>query len=207
MTLTLHLVRHGQTVYNTQHRFQGWCDSPLTAEGLEGVRATAAALADVPFHAAYASPLGRCVATAAEILEHHGSLALATDPDLRELSFGTHEAELEAPFWDRHSPADFWRSVFDGTHPGLPGGESARAFQERVARAFTRIAQAHPDGDVLVVAHGALLRMHLTLTEIASGLAPTVTPLANASVSRIVVDGDGARVVSVGEVPERALAR
>ncbi|WP_062378106.1 histidine phosphatase family protein [Demequina pelophila] len=205
MPLTLHLVRHGRTVYNTEHRFQGWCDSPITSFGLEGVRETAAALADVPFVAAYASPLGRTVATAREILRFHPGLRLVTDADLRELNFGELEGALEAPFWAEHDHHEFWTAMIDGSHPGLPGGESSQEFRTRAARAFDRIAAAHPDGDVLVVAHGALLRMHLTLTELASGVTPTATPLANASVSRIVIDNGAARVAAVGEVPEPAL--
>src|SRR5665647_3290263 len=39
VSLTLYLVRHGETVYNVERRLQGWCDSPLTPDGAAGVRA------------------------------------------------------------------------------------------------------------------------------------------------------------------------
>lgn len=127
MPLTLTLVRHGRTVYNTEGLLQGWCDSPLTPSGLEGVRVTAAHLADRRFVAAYASPLGRTVTTAGEILAHHPDVPLLTDPDLREYSFGELEATPEVDLWSRVDPFEMFPAVLAGTFPGLPGARSPRA--------------------------------------------------------------------------------
>ena len=41
---TLYLMRHGETMFNAQHRIQGWCDSPLTGRGIEQARAMGAKL-------------------------------------------------------------------------------------------------------------------------------------------------------------------
>ena len=35
MKKTLYLMRHGQTLFNLQHKIQGWCDSPLTELGIK----------------------------------------------------------------------------------------------------------------------------------------------------------------------------
>ena len=35
MKKTLYLMRHGQTLFNLQHKIQGWCDAPLTQLGIE----------------------------------------------------------------------------------------------------------------------------------------------------------------------------
>lgn len=194
MALTLTLVRHGRTVYNTEGLLQGWCDSPLTASGLEGVRVTAEHLSDRTFVAAYASPLGRTVATAGEILVHHPDVALVTDPDLREYGFGDYEATPETDLWSRIDPFEMFPAVLDGTFPGLPGGEDSPSYLRRVRSAFDRIEQAHPDGEVLVVSHGVTLLAYLT--SIVSG---PIVPLANASVSTVQVHPDGTReVVSFG---------
>ncbi|MDN4482097.1 histidine phosphatase family protein [Demequina lignilytica] len=201
MTLTLHLVRHGRTVYNTEHLLQGWCDSPLTSEGLDGVRATAEALAGVPFVAAYASPLGRTVATAQEILTHHDGLDLTLLDGLKEFSFGDHEKAPEEEFWSEHSPDAVFGAVFDGTFPGFPGGESGAAFMERTRQAFARITADNPDGDVLVVSHGVTLLTHLARVSMAAGQGPLTTPLPNASVSEITVSGGRARVRRVASDP------
>lgn len=201
LTLTLHLVRHGRTVYNTQHLLQGWCDSPLTEEGLAGVRATAAALADVPFVAAYASPLGRTVATASEILAHHSGVPLVELDGLKEFSFGDHEMAPEREFWAEHSPDAVFGAVFDGTFPGFPGGESGAAFMARTQAAFDQIEAAHPHGEVLVVSHGVTLLTHLARVSVAAGQGPLTTPLPNASVSQVVISGGRARVRSVASDP------
>ena len=95
-TLTLTLVRHGRTYLNQRRLLQGWSDSPLTRAGRDGVRATAAHLAQRPFVAAYSSPSGRAVATAVEILRHHDGVRLRTDPDLREYHFGHYERRHES---------------------------------------------------------------------------------------------------------------
>ena len=34
MKKTLYLMRHGQTLFNLQHKIQGWCDAPLTPLGI-----------------------------------------------------------------------------------------------------------------------------------------------------------------------------
>ncbi len=192
MALTLYLVRHGRTVYNDEHRLQGWCDSPLTDDGAVGVAATAYHLRARSFAAAYASPSGRTVATADTILTHHPGTVLTTDDDLREYSFGDFES---APEEDLHAHIDPWEmfaGVFDGTYAGLPGGESAATYLRRVRAGFTRIEEAHRgDSEVLVVSHGVTLAAYLTMI----GAAPT-HPLPNASVSTVEIGADGGRRVT-----------
>lgn len=191
MTLTLTLVRHGQTYLNARRLLQGWSDSPLTRTGRAGVRITAGHLADHTFTGAYSSPSGRAIATATEILRHHDDLRLRTDKDLRELHFGQyerrpeHELDALAP-WHELVP-----SMLDGTHPGLPGGESGGAYMARVRVAFERIVEAHPTGHVLVVGHGLTLGAWLATVDPDLGLVA----LPNASVSTVQVDPDGARRV------------
>lgn len=65
MKKRLYLVRHGQTMFNRQHRIQGWCDSPLTETG----KSQALAVKDwftekgIRFDAAYSSTSERCCDT------------------------------------------------------------------------------------------------------------------------------------------------
>lgn len=186
MTLTLTLVRHGRTHFNARRILQGHSDSPLTRDGREGVRRTAAHLAAVPFTAAWSSPSGRAVATAVEILRHHPDLRLRTDRDLREYHFGTYERRPESAL-DAVVPwSDLVRDVLAGTHPGLPGGEPADGFMRRTRDAFARIADTHPDGHALVVGHGLALGAWLAT------IAPVgLVPLPNASVTTVEVEPDG----------------
>ena len=66
--LKLYIVRHGQTEWNVQEKFQGQLNSPLTEEGKVKIRKTATELADIEFEAVYTSKLGRTVGTAEIIL-------------------------------------------------------------------------------------------------------------------------------------------
>lgn len=157
------LVRHGRTAWNARGIWQGWQDVPLDDVGRAEARALAAALRDVPFDAAYTSPLARARETAAAVLADRRLVPLALD-GLRELSYGALEglepaarrarwAELEARW-----AADPWAVTF-------PGGESLDALAARAAAAWERIVAAHPGETVLVVGHGHLNRVLLLHAE------------------------------------------
>lgn len=96
-TLNLYLVRHGQTEYNAAGIVQGWCDSPLTAEGKAGAAQTgnAIAQAQIRFAAAYCSTSPRTAATAQIILQHAQQPHTTPTPldDLREYHFGSFEQQ------------------------------------------------------------------------------------------------------------------
>lgn len=193
MTLTMTLVRHGRTHFNARRILQGRCDSPLTRDGRAGVRTTARHLAATPFTAAWASPSGRAVATAVELLRHHEDVPLRTDTGLLEYAFGVYEQKPERVLDEVVAWSDLVTDVLAGRHPGLPGGESGADFMDRTRDVFARIAAAHPAGHVLVVGHGLALGAYLaTVDDIG------LVPLPNASVSTVEVDPDGTtRLTSV----------
>jgi probable phosphoglycerate mutase len=186
MTLTMTLVRHGRTYLNMRRVLQGRNDSPLTRAGREGVRITARHLAARPFTAAWASPSGRAVTSAVEILRHHPEVRLRTDRDLLEYAFGTYEGRPEHVLEEVAPWHELVRDVLGGTHPGLPRGESGAEFMGRTRRVFARIADEHPGEHVLVVGHGLTLGAYLA-TVTGAGLVP----LPNASVTTVEVDPDG----------------
>lgn len=61
--VTFYVVRHGQTLFNVMGKVQGWCDTPLTDEGVRAAEALGRGLADVDFAAAFSSDSGRAVQT------------------------------------------------------------------------------------------------------------------------------------------------
>lgn len=193
MTLTMTLVRHGRTHFNARRILQGRCDSPLTRDGRAGVRTTARHLAGTPFTAAWASPSGRAVATAVELLRHHPDVPLRTDTGLLEYSFGIYEQKPERVLDEVVAWPELVTDVLAGTHPGLPGGEPGADFMDRTRDVFARIADTHRDGHVLVVGHGLALGAYLaTVDEVG------LVPLPNASVSTVEVEPDGtARITAL----------
>ena len=152
---TLLLVRHGETDWNRDRRWQGHADLPLNDDGRRQAHALADELADEPLDAIYSSDLARAYDTARVVAERKG-LGVVVDPDLREIDIGAWEGltsdEVEAQW-----PGDLarWRA---GEAALGRGGETHDELRERILRAAGRIAAAHPGERVLVVSHGGALR-------------------------------------------------
>ena len=53
----IYIVRHGQTYINRYDKMQGWCDTPLTDEGIQGAKDAGKALSEVPFDIAISSSI------------------------------------------------------------------------------------------------------------------------------------------------------
>jgi broad specificity phosphatase PhoE len=84
----IHLVRHGETEWNRELRWQGHSDPPLNERGRDQARSLAAALARRPFTAVYSSDLRRASETA-EIVAAPLGLAVHVDSRLREIDVGS----------------------------------------------------------------------------------------------------------------------
>jgi broad specificity phosphatase PhoE len=155
--VTLYLVRHGETAWNAEHRFQGLMDVPLSERGVRQAQALATWLAAQPIHfsAIYASDLARASETAA-IVGHALGLAPQLSPLLREIDTGAwsglNSAEIEEGFPDGLRR---WREEVMSFR--MPDGESVPEVQERVMRAVHGIAAAHRGEAVIVVGHGVAL--------------------------------------------------
>lgn len=153
------LVRHGETEWNLERRFQGRFDSPLTARGVAQAHAIGRLLATLREAAAaplVASPQGRARRTAEIIRAELGDAgALRVDERLREHSIGSWDGltygEVEA-----RCPGVF---AGDGRHDWYfraPDGESYAALAGRVAEWLDEQDEAAP---VIVVAHGLVSRV------------------------------------------------
>lgn len=157
--MELYIVRHGETVWNKIHRFQGRTDIELTEYGRELARITGEALKDTPIDRIYVSPLHRAQETAA-LLRCGRDIPTITDERLLEMCFGEMEGmNTEEVLHDESNP---FHHLF--THPELfrsaRGGESfeqvcgrAREFLQQV---IEPLAAAHTCDRVMIVGHGAL---------------------------------------------------
>jgi broad specificity phosphatase PhoE len=161
MSGSLLLVRHGETEWNLQRRFQGRLDSPLTENGIAQAHAIGRLCASLPNAALariVASPLGRARRTAEIIVEHLSDAPeLALDERLRELSIGS---------WDGLTYRDIaMRSpkIFDGDgrhewYFRAPGGEPYEDFATRLGEWLTETEAL--DALLLVaVTHGIVSRV------------------------------------------------
>lgn len=143
----LALVRHGATEWSQDGRHTGRTDLPLLESGSERARALGPALAGFQFARVLSSPLRRARQTA-ELAGFGARLEVA--PGLAEWDYGDYEGLTSDQIW-KERPG--WRLWTDGA----PGGESPEQVAARADRLIADAVQA--GGDVLLFAHGHILRM------------------------------------------------
>jgi Fructose-2,6-bisphosphatase len=150
------LVRHGETEWNRQKRFQGQMDIPLNSTGEEQGRKTAEFLAEVPINRAFSSPLLRPKQTAMLILQKHPAVPLELMPELQEISHGLWEGKLEAEVQLDYSQAlSDWQTRPETVQ--MPQGENLDQVWARVAQGWQSILAMTNAGETsLVVAHDAV---------------------------------------------------
>ena len=175
------LIRHGETVWNREHRMQGQQDSPLTEVGVRQARRLGQRFRDEAFGALYSSDLGRAHQTAKSVADAK-RCEIIIDPRLRERHFGVFEG-LTGGEIERGYPQEFLRFSSRDPAYAVPGGESALQFRERCIACLTELAERHPGGRILVVTHGLVLDMLYRAANALTLEQPRPVPLLNASLN------------------------
>ncbi len=152
------MVRHGETEWSRDLRHTGRTDVPLTERGRRDARAVGALLADRDIALALCSPLSRARETAQLALGEVPRL----DERLMEWDYGEVEGRTTAEFRLTHPGWTVWRD-------GCPGGETVEDVAARADAVLADVAPVLDRGDVLLIAHGHLLRI---LVARRLGLAP-----------------------------------
>lgn len=158
--IRLLLVRHGETEWNRQQRFQGQIDVPLNDNGRHQGQQVANFLQTIKIDQAVSSPMLRPKETAEMILQHHPDVSLTLDDGLREISHGRWEGKLESEI-EAEFPGELERWQTVPAVVQMPDGENLQQVWERVIASWNAIvAKADESTDkpltVLVVAHDAV---------------------------------------------------
>ncbi len=152
--LRIILLRHGETTWNIEGRYQGQEDTPLSERGIAQGKAAALALKDIHIDRAISSPLSRSYDTCRFAADYH-HLPVTKDPRLTEISHGLwegiHADEIKAKY-----PKEFhlWH-----THPEqvqMPEGENLEDVRKRSREAFDEYAAKYDGETILVAAHDAV---------------------------------------------------
>ena len=159
------LVRHGQTDWNQEGRYQGQSDVPLNEAGRAQARRLAKELKEYPFVAVYSSDLMRARETAG-IIAATLNRPVTLETRLREINQGGWEGELVENIMAGYGEAWKQRKV-DPASFRPPGGETVAEVARRVYAALDHIARLHPGATVLIVSHGlvmatAICKVHAT---------------------------------------------
>lgn len=142
------------------------------------------------------SDLIRAVATADAI--ETGRTRLAHDPDLREINFGDWEMQNFDTIEDQEKLQRFW------DEPGLvsaPSGESWNDVVERVNRGIARVIDAHPDQDIIAVAHMGAILTQVQEAERSSAYEAFAQKIDNLSVTELCLESDGWKAVRINHCP------
>ena len=153
------LVRHGETQWNKESRFQGIRDIPLNENGKAQGAKAGEFLKDAPIDFAVSSSMSRPKETAEIILQHHPDVKLETTSELVEICHGEWEGMLEAEI-EANFPGMLqeWKDAPETVQ--MPDGENLQQVWDRAVAAWGKIVEQYSNSDSprtgIVVAHDAI---------------------------------------------------
>ena len=191
------LIRHGETDWNRELRFQGQIDVPLNDTGFEQARRVAERLDGESVQQLISSDLLRTRQTAQAPSSRLG-LAPVMDAGLREQAFGVVDG-MRSDDIQQQFPHEWARwTAFDADY-AFSGGESTRVFHTRVMATLQRLALACEGQRLVVVTHGGVLDM---VYRSAMGLplsGPRQSVIPNGGISRVRIQGAETEIISWAE--------
>lgn len=199
MTLsTLYLVRHGETAWNAEHRWQGHIDIPLMETGIAQARRLAEHLRSTPIAAIYSSDLQRARMTADIIAEAQG-IAAQPDERWREMNTGkfqglTHDEIVSNYADDLRLLNENWLDHI------VEGGESRRMMRVRLLAALDDVLANTQGEAALVVSHGGSIRL-LLRTLFPDHPDAQHKPIENTSLTTLNYDGSVWTLHAMSETP------
>lgn len=145
MKKIVYLMRHGQTLFNLQHKIQGWCDSPLTETGIRQAEIASRYFDErgIVFDHAYSSTSERASDTL-EIVTH-GKMPYTRLKGLKEWNFGAFEGKDEC-LNPKLPYGDFFKAY---------GGDTEEELRRRMTDTVKEIMEQGDHKSVLIVSHGA----------------------------------------------------
>ncbi len=176
------LIRHGETAWNAEKRFQGHLDIPLSPSGVGQAFRLAQRLArsGFAFTSLFSSDLRRARETA-EPLSAVLGLPVKTTPLLREIDVGAL-AGLTRQEAEAHYPEFFRKAWEEPWYTSRPGGES----MADVARRLQTFLESLPAGRHLVLTHGGVVRAALKLALNLEGDSWRRFHIPNTSITRLL---------------------
>lgn len=185
---TFYIVRHGETVWNTEGIIQGHTDSPLTKIGEQQAKNIGEKFKDLHFDEVYSSDLLRAKRTT-EIMLLERKLAIKTTELLRERNFGQHEGKHYKTMRTFNKLVDELSEQEIKTYKDSDDVESDEEIVQRLITFLREAAVAHPGKTILVVSHGGIMRalyIHLgyaTYSQYRNGF------IANTAYMKLLSDG------------------
>ena len=156
--MRLYILRHGQTNFNSEKRFQGRMQTELNDVGIAQSEKVAELLRDsgIRFNKVYCSPLERAIKTG-EIATGLTRDKFIIDYDLTEIDFGINEGRKYEELKGEKG------NIFLSPETYMPpeGGESLETLKFRTKRFLERVRDENSEGNILAISHGTAIHMML----------------------------------------------
>ena len=150
------LVRHGETDWNQQSRYQGQVDISLNENGKLQSEKISGFLKDISIDKAFSSSLLRAKETAEIILRHHQKVELELNDGFKEIIHGAWEGKLETDI-EREFPGELQRWRETPAQVQMPDGETLEQVWQRTIAIYQSILETalkNKLNTILIVAHG-----------------------------------------------------
>ncbi len=160
--MEIYFIRHGETIWNLEKKFQGLLDSPLTEKGINQAKLLGKKLENINFDKFYSSPLKRANDTA-NYIKGKREQEIEIFKDFIEMSFGNIEGEKIEEFEKIYSEElnYFYKEPLK-YNPKDFNGESFLEVRDRVTKGLKKFIEINKNYErVLVVSHGATLKVLL----------------------------------------------
>lgn len=162
-TTTIYLVRHGQTEWNVQHRFQGHKDSPLTELGIQQAEWLGDALKEDTFDLIYSSTSNRAYHTA-DIIRGERDVPIIDCEEFKEINLGVWEGQTQEQIAKSYPQQldHFWN------HPELFSVQDSETFNEVRERAVNKLVDiigSNPGASILLVTHTVVVKVLMAYFE------------------------------------------
>ncbi|MCD4670767.1 MAG: histidine phosphatase family protein, partial [Actinomycetia bacterium] len=156
MGIKLFLIRHGQTSWNVEGRYQGSCDIELNSTGIQQAELASKYLSRVKFSNIYSSPLKRTMKTA-DIISGKSGQEIKILGELEEVDFGKWEG-LKFHEIDKEYHGDYQQWLADPYNNCPTGGENFKELTLRTTSIIDKIvAENADDSSVAIVTHGGVI--------------------------------------------------
>jgi len=148
----IHVIRHGETDFNLQGRYQGRLDVRLNVTGRRQAEAAAAKVAALAPELIVCSPLKRVTETARVFVDRL-RIELTIDARFIERSLGAYEGLTKEEAAARY-PAIYARNITRLFDEAPPDGETPREVCARVYEALDELMSSRENRSILIVTHG-----------------------------------------------------
>lgn len=160
--MEIYFIRHGETIWNVQKKFQGLSDSPLTEKGIKQAKLLGEKLKDIKFDKIYSTSLKRANDTANYIKGNRKQEVEIFD-NFIEISMGDMEGVEREKFKNLYpeQSEDFFTNPLK-YNPKPYKGESFLEVRERVIKGLEKFIALNQNYErILIVSHGATLKVLL----------------------------------------------